>query len=137
MDWKWLPDFPEYAANHLGQIMRLTSAKGTLPGRILIPVWTSGGLYVSLPGIPQHYRPLAKSDSPRIAVARFVAYTRLPPPISPTCVVGFRDGNPRNVAEDNLFWYRRKQTDNRQAAYRLRKRQQHLLEVRDDEPDND
>lgn len=91
MTWKTYDT--DYEVSDTGSIRRLSPGKNTTTGRLLrnYSVGNAGYQYVKIKGRGH-------------LVARLVACLYIGDPPTPTAVICYRDGDPRNVTASNLFW---------------------------------
>ena len=97
VEWRPIPDWPEYEVSEDGRVRRAQAGQGAISGRILRP-WTNprtGYLQIGLwRGNRQH----------RATVHRLVATAFLGPPPTVKHVVAHLDGSRQNNYRANLAW---------------------------------
>ncbi len=90
-EWRRSPSFPDYEISNLGQVRRLTAAKGTRAGRIKEPSFNGRYFYVSV-------------GNTRKLVHWLVCEAFHGHQPSPRHWVAHNDGHPPNLSADNLRW---------------------------------
>lgn len=102
VEWRSIPDWPEYEVSECGEVRRVRRGQGTRLGHMLKP-WTNkktGYLQISL---------WRNNRDERTTVHRLVALAFLGKPPSPAHVVAHTDGTRRNNHWTNLRWATQKE----------------------------
>lgn len=81
----------DYEVGDRGTVRRLRDTTNAHAGLILSPHLTNGHWCLKIHGRMK-------------VVARLVAQVFLGDPPVPTCVVRYRDGNPKHITLNNIFW---------------------------------